>query len=149
MLDINPGNRYNIDQCLEHPWVTGRNFAAADSFSSVTERMHGLGFTRRRVDRERTLLAQAPGLRNTALQNPSQAPATGARATAGAAQRPTPSNGTAKGNGKDKGKAPASPAKAPAPAAAADGSLDPSTKAFVNIGGKGVEETLYSNDGSP
>lgn len=149
MLEVNVGRRYTIDQCIEHPWMTGRPFQPADSFTSITNGMGGLGFTRKRVERERTLLAQAPGLQNPDLPNPSRAQA---RAIAPAAAPPSSeqSNGAA-----DKGKAKADEeeeqdkGKAAATGVEKEESLDMGAKAFVNIGGKGPDETLYGDERYP
>ncbi|TGZ78921.1 Pkinase-domain-containing protein [Ascodesmis nigricans] len=141
MLEVHPGRRYTIDQCLEHPWLTGSRFSIKDSFSSVTEQMGGLAFSRKRVERERTLLAHAPGLRNMALVNPSKAKAKAAAAPDVVAA----SNGSVK---KDKGKG-KEKARSSSPAAAGGVTprsppLDVNTKAFMHVGGKGAEEILYS-----
>ena len=58
MLTVDVEKRITIDECLEHPWV--RNVAyinPADSTDGLTGAMNSLDFTRRKVQRERTLLA--------------------------------------------------------------------------------------------
>lgn len=69
MLTVDVSKRISIDECLEHPWTTGRvlgepgengivnpvtNVASADS---LTGALHNLDFTSRKVKRERTLLS--------------------------------------------------------------------------------------------
>lgn len=58
MLTVDVAKRISIDECLEHPWVRNINFInPADSTDGLTGRMSTLDFTRRKVQRERTLLA--------------------------------------------------------------------------------------------
>lgn len=60
MLTVDVEKRITIDECLQHPWVldtpwTGVN--PADSTDGLTEGMGQLDFSRRKVQRERTLLS--------------------------------------------------------------------------------------------
>lgn len=156
MLDVDPKRRISVAKALEHPWITERPFdphgMSVNSFSSLTDAIGNLGFVRRQVQQERTLLAEAPGLANSSLPNPSRAQVkihhnNGGQASA--TNSPSPARGrpevrepesvTPKG----KGKAPVS-AVAPGPGGKSS-TLDPSTKAFVNIGGKAGDETLYGD----
>jgi serine/threonine-protein kinase Chk2 len=62
MLTVDAEERITIDECLEHPWTTGHDMGpAGESIMSadglLAGRMGELDFTRRRVQRERTLLS--------------------------------------------------------------------------------------------
>lgn len=116
MLTVDPEKRITVDKALKHPWITGYSIDPNDSCASLTETMETLQFTKRRVNRERTLLADAPGLKRVA------------------------------DGGKWKGKAPAvaaiseeGPTENPAESAVGE-------KAFMRVGGKGGDETLYGSD---
>ncbi|KAK2768780.1 hypothetical protein FQN54_000636 [Arachnomyces sp. PD_36] len=57
MLTVDFDKRITIDECLEHPWVTGKLPSLADSTDGLTGAMGQLDFSRRKVKRERTLLS--------------------------------------------------------------------------------------------
>ena len=59
MLTVDVHKRITIDECLEHPWVTQREFVSlGDSTDGLTGAMGQLDFQRRSgVQRERTLLS--------------------------------------------------------------------------------------------
>jgi serine/threonine-protein kinase CHEK2 len=57
MLVVDPGRRYTVDQCLEHPWVSQQMPGVADSTDGLVNGIGGLGMERRGVVRERTLLS--------------------------------------------------------------------------------------------
>lgn len=58
MLTVDVTKRITIDECLEHPWIRDVSFVnPADSTDGLTGAMSTLDFTRRKVHRERTLLA--------------------------------------------------------------------------------------------
>ena len=60
MLTVDVEKRITIDECLEHPWVLDQPWNAlnpADSTDGLTEGMGQLDFSRRKVQRERTLLS--------------------------------------------------------------------------------------------
>ncbi|KAG9785601.1 putative serine/threonine-protein kinase fhkC [Exophiala dermatitidis] len=64
MLTVDVEKRITIDQCLEHPWT--RNLGhinPADSTDGLTGAMGQLDFSRRKVQRERTLLANINDVR--------------------------------------------------------------------------------------
>lgn len=109
MLDITPETRITVDEALRHPWITQADFNPADSCGSLAAQIAGLEFTRRKINQERTLLAQAPGLPNPASQNPSKVHVD------------------------------------LAPLSNPPDSLDAQTKAFINVGGKAGDETLYGD----
>jgi serine/threonine-protein kinase CHEK2 len=60
MLTVDADKRITIDECLEHPWVrnAGNYINPADSTDGLTGAMNGLDFTKRKVQRQRTLLAE-------------------------------------------------------------------------------------------
>jgi serine/threonine-protein kinase Chk2 len=60
MLTVDVDKRITIDECLQHPWVLDRPWTGinpADSTDGLTEGMGQLDFSRRKVQRERTLLS--------------------------------------------------------------------------------------------
>jgi serine/threonine-protein kinase Chk2 len=62
MLTVDPDERIAIDECLEHPWVTGRDMGPAGESVLSTDgllagRMDQLDFSKRKPLRERTLLS--------------------------------------------------------------------------------------------
>ncbi|PGH06594.1 CAMK protein kinase [Polytolypa hystricis UAMH7299] len=57
MLTVDVDKRITIDECLEHPWLTGKYPTVADSTDGLTGAMGQLDFSRRKVKRERTLLS--------------------------------------------------------------------------------------------
>ncbi|KAI0397867.1 Pkinase-domain-containing protein [Xylariaceae sp. FL0594] len=57
MLVVDPAKRYTVDQCLEHPWISQKMPAVADSTDGLVHGIGGLGMERRGVVRERTLLS--------------------------------------------------------------------------------------------
>ncbi|KAK4958533.1 serine/threonine protein kinase [Elasticomyces elasticus] len=59
MLTVDCEKRITIDECLEHPWITGNfpTMKTTDSTDGLTGALEGLDFTRRKPVRERTLLA--------------------------------------------------------------------------------------------
>ena len=57
MLKVNVDERISIDGCLEHPWITQRTLNPADSAESLTGAMDQLDFSKRKYQRERTLLS--------------------------------------------------------------------------------------------
>ena len=58
MLTVDVNKRISIDECLEHPWVTQREFVQLqDSTDGLTGAMGQLDFSKRKMQRERTLLS--------------------------------------------------------------------------------------------
>lgn len=58
MLTVDVAKRISIDECLEHPWILNTGFInPADSTDGLTGAMSSLDFSKRKVQRERTLLS--------------------------------------------------------------------------------------------
>ncbi len=63
MLTVDVDKRVTVDECLNHPWVTGKlenwqvNVSISDSTDGLTGRMDKLDFSKRKIERERTLLS--------------------------------------------------------------------------------------------
>ncbi|KAA6415495.1 MAG: CAMK RAD53 kinase [Lasallia pustulata] len=57
MLTVDIDKRISIDDCLEHPWITQRTINLADSAESLAGAMNDLDFSKRKFQRERTLLS--------------------------------------------------------------------------------------------
>jgi len=58
MLTVEVEKRITIDQCLEHPWTRNAGYInPADSTDGLTGAMNALDFSKRKIQRERTLLA--------------------------------------------------------------------------------------------
>ncbi|KAH8698260.1 putative cell-cycle checkpoint protein kinase [Talaromyces proteolyticus] len=57
MLTVNVEHRITVDECLEHPWITGNGPSITDSTDGLTGAMNNLDFSKRKVERERTLLS--------------------------------------------------------------------------------------------
>ena len=59
MLTVDADKRITIDECLEHPWIRNVDYInPADSTDGLTGAMSTLDFSRRKIKRERTLLAK-------------------------------------------------------------------------------------------
>jgi len=60
MLTVDVTKRYTVDQCLEHPWTrnaVSSHINPSDSTDGLTGAMYSLDFSKRKINRERTLLA--------------------------------------------------------------------------------------------
>lgn len=60
MLTVDVDKRITIDECLEHPWIINQGLkkpGVADSTDGLTGAMSDLDFSKRKAQRERTLLA--------------------------------------------------------------------------------------------
>jgi serine/threonine-protein kinase Chk2 len=135
MIEVDPGRRITVDEALRHPWITQATFHPGDSCGSLTHAIENLGFVRRKVKQERTLLADAPDLLNTSLQN-------GRNAHGTTNQR---NNDNDNDNDKSKGKQEVEKNGGSEAAGKGAEELDANTKVFVHVGGKGVDETLYGD----
>ena len=70
MLTVDVSKRITIDECLEHPWIRDVSFInPADSTDGLTGAMSTLDFTRRKVQRERTLLANINDIKISKVVN--------------------------------------------------------------------------------
>jgi serine/threonine-protein kinase Chk2 len=63
MLTVDVEKRITIDECLQHPWVTQNQINPADSTDGLTGAIASLDFAKRKVQRERTLLASINDIR--------------------------------------------------------------------------------------
>lgn len=57
MLTVDVDKRITVDECLEHPWLTGKYPSVADSTDGLTGALGKLDFSKRKFARERTLLS--------------------------------------------------------------------------------------------
>ncbi|THC98683.1 hypothetical protein EYZ11_001817 [Aspergillus tanneri] len=57
MLTVEVDKRITVEECLEHPWVTGNYPSISDSTDGLTGALGKLDFQKRKVMRERTLLS--------------------------------------------------------------------------------------------
>ena len=58
MLTVEVDKRISVNECLEHPWVTQKYIpSVSDSTDGLTGAMSSLDFSKRKPERERTLLA--------------------------------------------------------------------------------------------
>lgn len=57
MLTVDVEKRITVDECLEHPWITQKPLGLTDSTDGLTGAMGQLDFSKRKVQRERTLLS--------------------------------------------------------------------------------------------
>lgn len=57
MLTVDVEKRITIDECLEHPWLSGKYPSTADSTDGLTGALGRLDFSKRKVERQRTLLS--------------------------------------------------------------------------------------------
>jgi serine/threonine-protein kinase Chk2 len=57
MLTVDVDKRITIDECLEHPWTTKDNISLTDSTDGLTGAISKLDFSKRKLQRERTLLS--------------------------------------------------------------------------------------------
>ncbi|KAL7269578.1 serine/threonine protein kinase [Rhizina undulata] len=129
MLEVDPGKRITIDQALEHPWTTQKIFTPGGSCDSLAGALQNMGFSRKKIYRERTLLADAPGVKPTTTIP--------AQVHQNKEKDKDLDEFHGKGVNGDEGKDGKS---------SSSRSLALESKAFMNLGGKGGDETLY--DGS-
>ncbi|KAH5388696.1 hypothetical protein HBI33_045350 [Parastagonospora nodorum] len=57
MLTVEVDKRISIDECLEHPWTTKDTISLTDSTDGLTGAISKLDFSKRKLQRERTLLS--------------------------------------------------------------------------------------------
>jgi serine/threonine-protein kinase Chk2 len=143
MLTVDVEKRITVEECLEHPWTTKRNISLTDSTEGLTGQLAGLDFTRRKPQRERTLLSSINDVKIEKVINtqPDKPPVKVFD------KKPAPQVRTAETNGKDGKKSGAQQSTGhiettiePGPDAARD------PKEFMEMGGKG-DEVLYEQTG--
>ena len=154
MLTVDVDKRITIDECLEHPWTTQHGLTLTDSTDGLTGALAGLDFSRRKPQRERTLLSaindvkvervigvepDAPPVKvwdkNTGPRFHVQRPASqqqGGKTTKDAAKNPKNNNGGKEQNAVEQ----------PTP----DAARNPDE--FLEMGGKGDELLFDDADGS-
>ncbi|KAJ5739669.1 putative serine/threonine-protein kinase fhkC [Penicillium manginii] len=57
MLTVDVEKRISVDDCLEHPWLNEKPLSVNDSTDGLTGALGKLDFSKRKVERERTLLS--------------------------------------------------------------------------------------------
>lgn len=57
MLTVDVEKRITVEECLEHPWLTEKYPSVTDSTDGLTGALGNLDFSKRKVERERTLLS--------------------------------------------------------------------------------------------
>lgn len=57
MLTVDVEKRITVDECLEHPWMTQKYPSVTDSTDGLTGALGKLDFSKRKVERERTMLS--------------------------------------------------------------------------------------------
>ncbi|KAI4625006.1 uncharacterized protein J4E87_005487 [Alternaria ethzedia] len=127
MLTVDVEKRISIDECLQHPWTTQDRISVTDSTDGLTGAISKLDFSKRKIQRERTMLSSINDVKVTRVINAAEG------------QEPVKvyakngvENGT-KMNGKTHGAAEVRPADERNP------------NEFVEMGGKG-DQTLYSEE---
>lgn len=71
MLTVDVDKRITVDECLNHPWITGKldnwqlNVSLSDSTDGLTGKLNNLDFTKRKMERERTLLSSINNVKIT------------------------------------------------------------------------------------
>lgn len=124
MLTVDVEKRITVDECLEHPWITEKPLSLTDSTDGLTGAMQTLDFSKRKIQRERTLLSELNDVRVSRVIDPEEdAPSVKIY------EKNPPKSKSAK-NGA---------AKEPAPSA----NRHPGE--FIEMGGKG-DVTLFADD---
>ena len=65
MLTVDVNQRISIDECLEHPWMTKDTINVNDSTDGLTGAISKLDFSKRKVQRERTMLSDINDIKVT------------------------------------------------------------------------------------
>lgn len=121
MIEVDPTKRVTVGNALKHAWVTGGAFNPAESCDSLVGALETMGLKRTKAIRERTLLADRH------VGPPSgRLPVTIHQGNAG------------KGKKKEVEK--------PEVRQGNPSGMAAGTKAFMHVGGKGGDETLYPDD---
>ncbi|KAJ5922686.1 hypothetical protein N7516_010389, partial [Penicillium verrucosum] len=123
MLTVDVDKRITVDECLEHPWMTGQYPNVTDSTDNLTGALGRLDFSKRKFQRERTLLSSINHAHFSEHAEGSEKPVKVFRNEAGKRVHNRP-------------------AKASHREVSPSGNRDP--KDFINIGERG-DPTLYDN----
>ncbi|KAG9196412.1 serine/threonine-protein kinase CHEK2 [Alternaria panax] len=127
MLTVDVEQRITIDECLEHPWTTLDRISVTDSTDGLTGAISKLDFSKRKVQRERTMLSSINDIKVSRVIEGAEGQD---------AVKVYEKNGVEKGtktNGRTHGAAETRPADERKP------------EEFVEMGGKG-DQTLYSEE---
>ncbi|KAK2738797.1 hypothetical protein FQN55_000435 [Onygenales sp. PD_40] len=126
MLTVDVDKRITIDECLEHPWLTGKYPSVADSTDGLTGAMGQLDFSKRKMARERTLISSVNDVKSSQVISD---PADGRRQVKVFDKNTASKRTHNPGRGRHE----------PAPAS----NRDPGN--FMNLGGRG-DPALFSSD---
>ena len=124
MLEVNPTRRITVEHMVKHAWITEGEFNPAESYNSLVGALETMGLKRSKVFRERTLLADRHGPGPTAIAKVSIAAHQGKKGK----QKGVEKAEVREGNPSD---------------------MAAGTKAFMHVGGKGGDETLYPDESYP
>jgi serine/threonine-protein kinase Chk2 len=124
MLTVDVEQRITIDQCLEHPWITQDKISVTDSTDGLTGAISKLDFSKRKFQRERTMLSSINDVKVSRVIKGAEGQE---------AVKVYEKNGVENGMKMNKAVAEAQPAQ----------KRDP--KEFIEMGGKG-DQTLYSEE---
>ena len=146
MLTVDANERITIDECLEHPWTTNRDINEInpnDSTDGLTGAMNQLDFSRRKVQRERTLLSSLNEVQVTKVipvnQDEDPVSVKVFKKNPGAASQAQHHNG--------KHHSSQEPVKATQRNGEADPAAGRQPTEFMAMGGKG-DQTLFGYDGA-
>lgn len=140
MLTVDVEKRITVEECLEHPWTTQRNISLTDSTDGLTGALSNLDFTRRKPQRERTLLSSINDVKIDKVINtqPDQSPIKVYE------KKPAPQVLVPKTDSKQTGAQQATGHVEVTYEPGPDAARDP--KEFMEMGGKG-DEVLYEQAG--
>ncbi|KAL1793291.1 hypothetical protein ACET3X_008273 [Alternaria dauci] len=127
MLTVDVEQRITIDECLEHPWTTQGRINVNDSTDGLTGAISKLDFSKRKVQRERTMLSSINDIKVTRVIKGAEG-----QDPVKVYEKNGVENGT-KMNGRTHGVAEVRPADQRKP------------EEFIEMGGKG-DQTLYSEE---
>lgn len=135
MLTVDVDKRISIDECLEHPWIVQRPFNPNDSTDGLAGAMDQLDFSKRKYERERTLLSSINDVKVTEViqaRGENKIPVKVFEKNTDGKRMHAPSpNGAAAANGR--------PTTEETPAA------NQKPDVFMKLGGKG-DQPLFEND---
>ncbi|KAG0125753.1 kinase-like domain-containing protein [Tuber indicum] len=130
MLEVNSNKRITVDMALKHAWTVEGTFNPAESCDSLVGALETMGL-RRSVGRERTLLAEHPEIRPTravetaVVMSPVTSPSVVPESEGGGEEVVTRETEVREGNPSD---------------------IPAVMTAFMHVGGRGGDETLYPDD---